>query len=190
MITQDVMVKPTCLESFTLDEFDIQNQVLGLASQRQIEKIIDAGKVAIPKCTLLNLEDLKCFEAVEYQYEQHGVIFNNGIAIQPSNPAFPTHSGLVVLMAAPKSGFLEAKFLRPVSFVSSFVTSSQRLVLSAYNREHKLLTQTILPEPNLANSDSPLPPNIILSVSASDIYRITFCTTDGQFTIDDFSFCH
>ncbi len=189
MIVRGGMVKQACLESFTLDGFDIQNQILGSVSQCRMEEAIDTEEVAVPKCILLNLEDLKCFEVVDRQYEQYGVIFNNGIAIHPSNPAFPAHSGLVVLMAAPKSGFLEATFLRPVNFVSTFVTSSQRLVLSAYNNEHQLLDQAVLPEPNLANSDSTLPSNILLSISASNIHRVTFCAFDGQFIIDDFSFC-
>ncbi|MCV3216264.1 hypothetical protein OGM63_22575 [Plectonema radiosum NIES-515] len=158
-----------------------------MPSQNKID--IDEEQVAVPTCICLNLEDLKCFEAVERQYEQWGVIFNNSIAIQPSNPAFPAHSGVTVLMGAPKSGFLEATFLRPVCSVSTFVTSSQRLVLCAYDQNNQLLTQTALPAANLANSDSALPPSTLLSLTANDIHRITFNTFDGQFIIDDFSFC-
>jgi len=189
MLMRGVMLKQAALQSFTLDEFDLQNQILSSASQSQMDKVLDSEKAAVPTCIFLNLEDLKCFEVVNCQYELQGVIFNNCIAIQPSNPAFPTHSGLVALMAAPKSGFLEATFVRPVNFVSTLVTSSQRLVLSAYNSDRQLLTQTVLPESNLANSDSALPPNTLLSISASDIHRVTFWAFDGQFIIDNFRFC-
>lgn len=200
MTKRGVVVKQASLQSqtkstiedkkFSLNNFEFSNQVVDYASQGQMEQAVDSKVLAVPTCIYLNLEDLSCFEAVERQYEEWGVIFNNCIAIQPSNPAFPTHSGLVVLMGAPKNGYLEATFLRPVHFVSAFVTSSQRLVLSAYDRDRQLLTQTVLPGANLANSDSAVPPNTLLSVSANDIHRITFCAFDGQFTIDDFSFCY
>ncbi|NJM70409.1 MAG: hypothetical protein HC862_09340 [Scytonema sp. RU_4_4] len=197
------MVKQASLQSqtkstiedhkFSLNEFNFdsknQNEVSG-SSQGQVGKVVDSEVVSVPTCIYLTLEDLRCFQAVERQYEQWGIIFNNCIAIQPSNPAFPSHSGLLVLMGAPKNGYLEATFLRPVHFVSAFVTSSQRLVLSAYGRDRQLLTQTVLPGANLANSDSVVPPNTLLSVSANEIHRITFCAFNGQFTIDDFSFCY
>lgn len=140
-------------------------------------------------CICLNLETLKCFEVVERQYEELGVIFNNCIAIQPSNPAFPTDYGAVVLMGAPKGGFLEIAFARPVNMVKALVTSSQRLLMSAYNRERKIVAQAVLPVGNLANSDSTLLPNHLMSVKASQICSITFCAFDGQFTVDNFSFC-
>lgn len=140
-------------------------------------------------CVCLNLETLKCFEVVERQYEEMGVIFRNCIAIQPSNPAFPSHSGSVVLMGAPKGGFLEVAFVRPVNIVKTLVTSSQRLLMSAYNRERKMVAQAVLEVGNLANSDSVLPPNKQLKVKAEEICSISFCAFDGQFTLDNFSFC-
>jgi hypothetical protein len=199
MANRSVVVKQASLQSdtrptfegykFTLNNLDLQNQFGDSASQGQRSEAFDVAAETVPTCISLNLEGLRCFEAVERQYEEWGVIFNNCIAIQPSNPAFPAHSGLVVLMGAPKSGFLEATFVRPVHFVSAFVTSSQRLVLSAYGRERQVLTQAVLPGANLANSDSTVPPNTLLSVSAPEIYCVTFCAFDGQFTVDDLNFC-
>lgn len=136
----------------------------------------------------LNLEDLKCFEAVERQYQPWGITFKNAIALQPSNPAFPPHSGSIVLLGAPKSGFLEATFSKPVRFVSAFVTSSQRTILSAYDGEDKLLARTELPGPNLAGTDAEFPPNVELKVSAMNIHRVTVYAFDGQTTVDDISF--
>ncbi|YAF97057.1 MAG: hypothetical protein AB3A66_05120 [Nodularia sp. CChRGM 3473] len=174
---------------FALDNRDVQNQVIASAKRDEFEEAFDATKVDVPTCICLNLENLKCFETVERQYEHWGVIFHNSLAIQPSNPAFPTHSGLTVLMGSPKNGFLEATFLHPVNWVSVFVTSSQRLVLSAYDRDRQVLAQTILPSANLANSDSVLPPNSLLSITAKNIHCVTFCAFDGQFTLDNFRFC-
>ncbi len=144
----------------------------------------------VTECTFLQLENLQCFEVVDLQYESRGVIFDNCIAIEPSNPAFPPHSGAIVLMSSSKSGLLEATFVNPVNSVSAFVTSSQRLVLSAYDGDRQLLNQAILPSGNLANSDSILVANTLLSVSADNIHSIRFHAFDGQFTIDDLSFCY
>jgi hypothetical protein len=172
-----------------LEQFDVQNQIIASARRTQLEEVTESFIVDVPTCICLNLEDLKCFEVVERQYEQWGVIFQNSLAIQPSNPAFPTKLGSTVLMGSPKGGFLEATFLHPVNWISACVTSSQRLVLSAYDRDRQLLCQSILPSANLANTDSSLSPNILLSVAAKNIHSVTFCAFDGQFTIDEFRFC-
>ena len=141
-----------------------------------------------PNRVQLSFEELKCFEVVDRQFEPWGVRFRNCIAIRPSNPAFPAHSGTTVLMAAPKNGWLEATFPHSVSLVKAFVTSSQRLVLSAYNNDNQLLAQVEISEPNLAGTDSPIPPNKELLIIAPNICRINFCAFDGQFTVDDLSF--
>jgi hypothetical protein len=174
--------------TFVCNQFDGQKQIVASVKRSQSEEGID-NTIDAKTCICLNLEDLKCFEVVEHQYEHWGVIFQNSVAIQPSNPAFPTNSGLTVLMGAPKSGVLEAKFLRSVSQVSACVTSSQRLVMSAYDRDRQLVAQSILPSANLANSDSALPPNTSLSVTTQNICSVSFCAFDGQFTISAFCFC-
>ena len=199
MVKRGIMIKEATLQSNKVptaedrkflrgNYISVEREIIDSASASQ-NQIDNDQEQAVPTCICLNLEDLKCFEVVERQYERWGVIFHNSIAIQPSNPAFPTHSGVTVLMGSPKSGFLEATFLRPVCSVNTFVTSSQRLVLCAYDRHNQLLTQTALPAANLANSDSALPPCTLLSLTANDIHRITFSTFDGQFIIDDFNFC-
>lgn len=181
------MVKQGSLQSNTIVKLEAP---LIAADDLDFQKrVIDPASTNLPKCTCLNLETLKCFETVESQYQESGIVFSNCIAIQPSNPAFPTHSGSVVLMGAPKGGFLEASFVDPVSMVSGYVTSSQRLVLSAYNRDRQIITQIVLPGANLANSDSAESPNTLLSIKGKDIYSISFCAFDGQFTVGDFSFC-
>lgn len=200
MVKRGVMIKEATLQSNKVPTAEdrkflrgnyvsVEKEIIDSASPSQNQIDNDEEQAAVPTCICLNLEDLKCFETVERQYERWGVIFHNSIAIQPSNPAFPAHSGVTVLMGSPKSGFLEATFLRPVCWVSTFVTSSQRLVLCAYDQNNQLLAQTALPAANLANSDSALPPSTLLSLTANDIHRITFSTFDGQFIIDDFSFC-
>ncbi len=181
--------KPDTLPKFEYSEFALNNSTIDnqvLISEPQHD---DHKRENLSTNIRLNLEDLKCFEVVEYQYQDQGVVFSNSIAINPSNPAFPTRSGLVVLMGAPKSGFLEASFLHPVQSVSAFVTSSGRLLFSAYDRDRQMVTQTILASSNLANSSSAIPPNTLLFLRANNIHRVTFCSLDGLFTVDNFSFC-
>jgi hypothetical protein len=171
------------------DNFDLPSPIVTPICQNNVEEYIDPSHSNASKCIRINFDNLKSFEIVERQYESWGVVFNNSLAIQPSNPAFPTNSGATVLMASPKNGVLEVIFLEPVAWVSALVTSSQPLIFSAYNKAGQLLTQSTLPTPNLANSDSAMSPNTLLSVEAKDIQSVTFCAFDGQFTIDEFRFC-
>lgn len=150
----------------------------------------DTIDFSVHQSIFLQFDDLQCFEVVHRQYENKGIIFDNCIAIEPSNPAFPAHSGAIVLMSSPHSGFLEATFVNPVNLFSAFVTSSQRLILSAYDRDRQLLNQAILPSGNLANSDSSLAANTLLSVGADNIHSVSFHAFNAQFTIDDLSFCY
>ncbi|MBD2353169.1 hypothetical protein H6G41_00780 [Tolypothrix sp. FACHB-123] len=193
------MVKEAILKSDKIPKFDgsefavdsghIHHQTLASEWQGSVKEVYETASANTPTCIALNFEDLKCFETVERQYESWGVIFENCLAIQPSNPAFPTHSSSTVLMGSPKSGLLEVSFLQPVNWVSAVVTSSQRLVLTAYDRDRQMLAQTVLPGANLANSDSSIPPNTLLSIAANNIHYLTFGAFDGQFTLDNFRFC-
>jgi hypothetical protein len=138
-------------------------------------------------CVRLDLEDLSCFTTVERQYEQWGVLFNNAVALRPSNPAYPPRSGMTVLLGAPKSGWIEATFLHPVQYVSSFVTSSRCTVMSAFNHQNQLVAQTESLAANLKNGSTH--GNLRLSLNAANIYRVTLHSFNGQLTVDDFCFC-
>lgn len=142
----------------------------------------------LPSCVRLDFEGLERFEVVAEQYKRWGVVFENAIAVTPSNPAYPTRSGAVVLMGAPKSGFLELKFLQPVQFVSGYVTSSRFTAMSAYNALGQTIARAELPAANLADSGSTVMPNQQLIVRSPDIHRLTFYAFDGELTVDDLSF--
>lgn len=142
-----------------------------------------------PSSVCLNLEDLNCFEVVDRQFHHYGITFENAIALQPSNPAYPPpQTGTTVLMGAPKSGWLEVTFLHPVHQFCCHVTSSQRMLLSAYDHQNKLLIRKSLSKANLAGSDSPVPPNASFRIEVPHISRITFYAFDGQLTLSDLSF--
>lgn len=140
-------------------------------------------------CIKLDLENLKCFEVVDCQFEDCGITFTNAIALQPSNPAFPPRSGSIVLMGGPRTGWMEATFKQPVCVVSCFVTSSRQAVLSAYDSQDCLLGKTEIPESNLAGSGSAVEPNRQLCLQIPNIHRVTFYAFDGQFSLDDFQVC-
>lgn len=196
--SQNVMAKQCSLPWDEISDFNAS------ASAPTIESLSGSTVVASPSeepasadsgfplnkgtCVRLNMEDLKCFDVVERQFQQWGLTFRNAIALHPSNPAFPPRSGTTVLMGAPKNGLIEISFEFPVRFVSGFVTSSQRTILSAYDQQNQLLGRSELTEPNLAGTDSNIPPNSQLSVAVPNIYRITFYAFDGCLTVDDLSF--
>jgi hypothetical protein len=148
-------------------------------------------------CVRLDLEDLPCFSPVDRQYEAWGVQFKNAVAISPSNPAYPSHSGTMVMMGAPENGWLEATFVQPVRHVTSFITSSRRTVMRAFNRQNQLVAEMESPDANLdtprsepdRSGSTHAPANLRLSVSATEIYRITFHSYHGHLTVDDFCFC-
>lgn len=141
-----------------------------------------------PKCVRFHFESLNRFEVVERQFSHWGVTFTNAIAIQPSNPHFPPHSGEMVLMGAPKNGLIEITFEEPVQFVAGFVTSSRGTVLSAYDRQGTLVDRTELADANLDRPQSSIPANTELKVQGHQIYRVTFYAFEGQLVVDDISF--
>lgn len=142
--------------------------------------------LSAPVC--LNLESLRPFESVEEQFQHYGITFHNAIALHPSNAAYPPHSGTMVLMGAPKSGWMEMDFKEPICKFHCYATSSQRILLSAYDREGKLLVQDDISASNLAVSESKIAPNAPLKAVSANISRITLYSLDGQLTVDDISF--
>jgi hypothetical protein len=140
------------------------------------------------ECVRLDMEDLEAFEVLTHQYEDWGITFENAIALQPSNPAFPSRAGKMVVIGAPQSGWIEARFRQPVSYVSSFVTSSRRMVMAAFDAHNRPVGQVELESANLATEESKLPPNAQLSLRGTNIHRITFSSLDGQVTLDELNF--
>lgn len=136
----------------------------------------------------INLDQLRPFEVVDRQFQNYGVTFKNAIALVPSNPAFPARNGQTVLMGSPKSGWVEARFERPVEFVAGYVTASSSAVMAAYDADGKPLDQARTPGANLAGSGSAIAPNAELRVRGRNIRRVTFQSFDGQLTLGEFCF--
>lgn len=151
-----------------------------------------AGSELVPvrsrKRVSLNFGKLQPFEIVNRQFQRLGVTFANAIALSPSNPAYPSSTGHMVVMGCPRGGWLEATFDAPVKFVSSCVTSSRPTVMAAFDGNNQPLGQTEMQTANLAGSNSELPPNVELQLNADNICRVTFYSFDGQLTVGEFSF--
>jgi hypothetical protein len=139
-------------------------------------------------CVRLDWEDLRCFEVVNHQFQMLDVIFDNAIALRPSNPAYPPYSGVMVVMGAPQDGWVEATFLRPVQFVSGFVTSSRRTVLTAFDGSDQPIAQAESPGANLYQAGEERSANVKLSLTVPNIHRAVFHTLNGHLTLDDFCF--
>lgn len=139
-------------------------------------------------CVHLLWSDLECFSTVDSQFQQWGVTFSNAVALRPSNPAFPTYGSDLVLMGAPKQGWLEVKFRRPVRYVSSRVTSSRSLQMVAYDSDDHRVAAVPLPSPNCAESGSAVAPNAPLRLKADNIRRVVFSSFDGNFTLGNLCF--
>ena len=166
--------------------------LLGLTPTAVCSEICSEGTVSLDNASLdsvqLDFEALSSCTIVDRQFEAQGVRFTNAIALRPSNPAYQSDSGEIVLMGAPKAGYLEALFLRPVRFVSGSVTSSRRAVLTVFDEQNRTIACAETPGANLANSSAETPTNLPLHLSAADIRRVTFHAFDGQLTLADFCF--
>ncbi|WP_071517220.1 hypothetical protein [Geitlerinema sp. PCC 9228] len=182
------MVEPTATRQTTENgQIDIRKAILvSPYTQPNLSQYINPH--AAPTLVRLDLEDLKCFEVVEKQFQHWGVTLHNAIAIHPSNPAYPPHSGVTLLMGAPKGGFLEICFQYPVQLVCAFVTSSSRTVVKAYDQNDNLLAKTEIPQGNLAISGATVPANMEVNLQSAHIHRVTFQTFNGQLTVDDLTF--
>lgn len=144
---------------------------------------------APPDWIRLDWSELTVFETVRQQFLDRGVQFENAIALEPSNPAYPPAIGKTVLLAAPQSGWLEASFPQPVRYVSSFVTSSRRAVLVAFGADNQPLARSETPSANLVGTALEAP-NLELCLHAENIHRITIQAFDGQLTLGEFRFSY
>ncbi|MGL5082629.1 MAG: hypothetical protein ACRC8A_14175, partial [Microcoleaceae cyanobacterium] len=137
----------------------------------------------------LALEELSCFEMVEHQFQSWGITFINAITLQPSNPVFGVDPEAMVLMGAPKSGWLEIYFATPIRRIEAGVISSRPTVLSAYNSMGEEIAQTemTLVKPKSHTHPTELP-KARLSLACAGISKITFYAFDGQLVISQLLF--
>lgn len=168
------------------NNFAFKNEEKSLSTPECSQTESELSKLlSMPSCIHLGLETLKSFEVIEHQFQNWGVTFFNAMIIEPSNPAFAVPQGIKVLMGAPRSGLIEINFTRPANFVSGFIRSSRRTILSAYNQREELLARDEMPTSNLICSDSIITPHVRLTVNAKNIYKVIFYSFDAQLIIVD-----
>lgn len=166
------------------DESD-GHSILVSPRREQLESKSDSVNQAQASTRIrLALKELSCFETIEHQFQDWGITFVNAITLQPSNPVFGVDSEAMVLMGAPKTGWLEIHFTVPIRRIEAEVTSSRPTILSAYNSMDEAIAQT---EMTLVKSGSHIHPIELpkawLSLNGEEIRKVTFYAFDGQLVI-------
>jgi hypothetical protein len=137
---------------------------------------------------ILPFDRLHCFEDVADCFADLGLHFDNAIALVPSNPRYPTTQNALVIVSAPHNGALEIQFDRPIATLTACVTSSRPMTMSAKNQDAAIITRSRISSANLNGSNSGIPANYPLVVTAPAIYSVTFSAFDGQIAISDLAF--
>lgn len=184
--SSDVQVRTRCSNPAAPIISNLQLRALPFPGMRVArETVVEAQ----PDIVHLDLSSLQCFEAVDGQYEDSGILFKNTIAVRPSNPSFLSEPNQTVLMGAPKSGLLDATFLRPAKLVSVSLTGSRRTVLTGFNTEGAIADKAEMATGNLLDSNSDYPVNHSLCLcSSKGIQRIRIRSIGGQFTVSTIVF--
>lgn len=139
----------------------------------------------------LPFENLRCFEAVKEQFAHLGVFFENTVVLQPSNVAYFPAVGRMVLMGAPRNGWIEITFTVPVAYFACRLSSSHPTTVTAYDGENQVLQ---LIEIEASNSSDPYnlmntpPANFPVIINNKGIQQVTFSSLDGQLVIHDVRF--
>lgn len=158
-----------------------------------------------PQSIGIRLGTLKNFEIVTDQYQKDGLLFENAIAIHPSNPAFPIRSEQILLVGGPKVGVIDMLFLTPVYAVEAHVTGSMSTVLTSFDAYGNVISRSETLGSNLSGrehthhpantrlaiGDQPTSPMDCIGPSTSwpspPIHRVQFRSHGGQFTMTDIS---
>ena len=156
-----------------------------------------------PIAMCIALGTLKNFEIVTDQYQRDGILFENAIAIHPSNPAFPTRPAQILLVGGPKAGVIDILFREPVYEVEGYVTSSTATVLPSFGAHGEVISRSETLGNNLSGrkhthhsantrlaiGETPMAAMNCREVSIPwpqpSIHRVQFRSPGGQFTITD-----
>ncbi|MGK7889739.1 MAG: hypothetical protein AB4042_10420, partial [Leptolyngbyaceae cyanobacterium] len=109
-----------------------------------------------------------------------------------SNPAFPEFGrGIIALIGAPKQGFINTTFTRPIRQIEACVTSSRPLAMTAFDEHNQILAQTGTVGSNLvsqSHSTHSLLARLVLRADSATIHQVLFRCTGGNFTLSDLKF--
>lgn len=128
----------------------------------------------------LDLQVLKPLESVMHQFESRGVVFEDAIALIPSNPRFICRSGQFVLMPAHPDNTLAIDPQPMVQRLYLCGRGTQPIVVKTWDADGNLQsTQTA----DLPPSDSTLLPCQILKLATEGIHRIELSSA-APFTLE------
>ena len=145
----------------------------------------------LSKVIELPINSLRGFEVVEQQFADLGVLFENTVVLQPSNAAYFPVVGKMVLMGAPRNGWIEIRFTVPIIYFYCRLTSSQQASVNAYNtcgQEIFTVETTAIEHQDSDPLVSSPPPNLPIAIQAANIQRVTLNSIDGQLVIHDIRF--
>lgn len=145
----------------------------------------------INKIIELPLDKLRSFDTVKEQFADLGVLFDNAFVLQPSNATYFPEVGNMVLMGAPRNGWIEITFTIPINYFACRLTSSQHTQVQAYDSDGESLALFDTETADYKEADrlvSAPPPNLDVKLHAVNIERVTLNSLDGQLVIHDICF--
>lgn len=153
--------------------------------------ILLAPPTASAVVTTIDFEGLADFTSVDNQFLGLGVDFNGSASVLTLgvslSSSFPPNSGTNVIFDDP-TGTIRADSVGLLwDFVGGYVTGNTNVVLTAFDVLNNVLGTSSTGGANFIGSGGP-PPNIFLSVNASNIAYATFTDSSNTFTVDDFQF--
>lgn len=149
---------------------------------------LPATTSTLPGVVQLSFEDLAAFDQVKDQYRGLGVWFEGAIAIKPSNPLFPPHSGSLVIMPVGSHPELAVYFRHPTQMMGVFVTGARRVKMVGFDTNGNVVDQVSTSNCQYLQQDverQEALPRQLLRLSASGIVKVVL-ESDGPFVLDDF----
>lgn len=167
---------------------------LSIAAAGVIILTLGVGKAG--QAAVINFDSLSPGEIVDNQYLDQGVDFNGTPSVLTVgaglDPAYPPVSGNNLTYNYPSNAIRIDAVGSAWESVGAYITGIQKISLTAYNADNRVLGTTSTGGSNFINSGTGLPPNIFLKIVASEITYVKFRTEDelssNSFTLDNFTF--
>lgn len=128
----------------------------------------------------IDFQDLQPLEPVTHQFESRGLVFDDAIALIPSNPRFICRSGQPVLMPAHPANTLAIELQPMVQRLYLCGRGTQPMVVKTWDADGNLLSTKTA---DLPHSESALLPCQILKLSTEGVHRIVLSSA-APFTLE------
>ncbi len=152
------------------------------------------GQIPSPRLRLfqLDFEELAAFEPVGDRYANLGIHFMGAVALMPSNPAFPPHSGSLVLMPVANQLGITVELRRPARLLGAFAIGSKPVRLTAFDKDNNRIARAgteVSGENSRIGHRLLALPHYRLEVQARNIVKAIFDSA-APFILDDvFFYC-